>query len=176
MPLPDTLQYSYRGEDSAKGGKPGRTPDQLITAGGFRPWKIDSVAAAQSALKTLAENGTLEEQVQAWCMSKDRDNGYFISTGISRDAAYDNYEFLYRIDVSSMTARTWANAGPPGARKVDKLQLYIDGPSYDQSNHIALIWKSMGRTEELLIMTPVLLSETSLLNKGSGSFGPLVGR
>jgi hypothetical protein len=166
------MNYAYRGEESAKGGKPGRTPAEVKRAGGFKPWQIASIEEARTALQELAEKGTLEEEAQKWCLSKNKENGWFFSTGTSQTAAYDTYEFLYRINVSRMAERKWSEVGLGAAKNVNKMVLYTDAALLSGAGQIAVIWQSIGRKEELLIMSPVPVANIEL-QKSKGSYLPL---
>ena len=158
------MTYAFRGENGTKGGIKGRTPAEVKQAGGFKPWQISSVQGARDVLKKLAEKGTLEDEARMWCLSKNKDNGWFFSTGISEGAAYDNYEFLYRMNVSRLAQRKWSDVGLGATNKVGKMDLYTDAPQVSSSEQIAVIWQSSNRTEELLIMTPISVSYIELQN------------
>jgi hypothetical protein len=166
------MTYAYRGEDQTKSGKKGRTPAEVKQAGGFKPWQIATVEQARTALTKLAVNGTLEEEARKWCLSKNKENGWFFSTGISQNAAYDNYDFLYRMNVSRLAECKWNLAGLGTPKNVDKMVLYMDTAQVSSSAQIAVIWQAPGRKEELLIMSPVPVAYIEL-QKSKGLFIPL---
>lgn len=166
LPVPQTLLYAYRGEDPETNLKAGRTPAQLKGHGGFKPWQVKDVQEARQALATLAANGTLEAQAKAWCLSKNKENGWFFSTGTSAGAAYDNYAFLYRVTVSAMIKRQWNTVGLAKCVNVDSMHLYTDQPTINASTQIGVIWDSAGRTGELLIMTPIAAADIKLKQDG----------
>ncbi len=166
------MNYAFRGENGTKSGIKGRTPAEVKQGGGFKPWQISSIQGARDALKKLAENGKLEDEARMWCLSKNKDNGWFFSTGISEGAAYDNYDFLYRMNISRMTQRKWSEVGLGETKNVGKMDLYTDAPTVSSAEQIAVIWQSSGRTEELLIMTPISVSYIEL-QKSKGIFIPL---
>lgn len=172
--FPAALTHAFRGEDDAKGGKPGRKPGDVRTAGGFRCWKYPPRDAdprlARQYLADLAAAGTLEDQARMWCLSKNKDNGWFFSTATAVGAAYDNYDYLYRIDVSGLRKRDWAAVGLTTVSKVDKMVLYTDQPTVAASTVIAVFWNSPHRTEELLIMTPIPTASIELKKKGGSSY------
>jgi len=175
--FPAALTHAFRGEDDAKGGKPGRNPGDVRTAGGFRCWKYppreSSPSFARQYLTDLAGAGTLEDQARMWCLSKNKENGWFFSTATAVGAAYDNYDYLYRIDVSGLRKRDWAAVGLPAVKNVDKMILYTDQPTVMASTVIAVFWNAPHRTQELLIMTPVPTASIELKKKGAGGFGSL---
>jgi len=149
--LPDKIVHAFRGEDAAKNGKSGRTPQQLKEHHGFAPWQIASVAKAREELTRLVNEGKLADEARLWCLEKDRKNGWFFSTGTDVGTAYDNYDFFYRITVS-LTQRTWNSAGLNDA---PDMYLYTNNADREfvHASEIAVIWKT--RPTELLIMTPV---------------------
>ena len=143
------MQYAYRGEDNARAGKPGRTPAQVKAAGGFTPWLAKTVDEARSNLVTLVANGTLAQQAQSWCMYKNKENGWFFSTGTDVQTAYDHYDFFYRLAIDGLNKVDWSVM----KANVKGMSLYLNGTSVDDSTLIAVVWSV--RPTELLIMTPV---------------------
>lgn len=144
------MPYAYRGENAPGAGKPGRTPGQVIEAGGFKPWRADDLAQARVNLTTLVQAGTLKAEAQAWCLGKDRQNGWFFSTGLDEGTAYDNYDYFYRIDTSNLVQVDWStiNAAP-----VAGMSLFLNADSLDDATLIAVVWNV--RRLELLVMSPV---------------------
>ncbi|WP_322026330.1 hypothetical protein [Burkholderia sp. BCC1977] len=143
------MQYAYRGEDNARAGKPGRAPADVKAAGGFTPWQAKTVDDARSNLVRLVTTGTLAQQAQSWCMYKNKENGWFFSTGTDTQTAYDNYDFFYRLAIDGLKKVDWS------AMKADVkgMSLYLNGTSVNDSTLIAVVWSV--RPTELLIMTPV---------------------
>jgi hypothetical protein len=172
--FPPSLTYAFRGEDDAKGGKKGRSPADVRKDGGFSCWRYPpkdlKPAKGREHLKSLAEAGTLEDQARLWCQLKNRENGWFFSTATAAGAAYDNYDYLYRIDVRALRKRDWAAVGLTTVKNVDKMILYTDQPTVAASNLIAVFWNSPLRTEELLIMTPVPTTSIELKKKDAASY------
>jgi hypothetical protein len=175
--FPAALTHAFRGEDDAKGGKPGRNPAGVLTAGGFRCWKYppreSGPRLARQHLTDLVAAGTLEDEARKWCISKNKENGFFFSTATAVGAAYDNYDYLYRIDVSGLRKRDWAAVGLTTVKGVEKMVLYTDQPTVAGSDVIAVIWNSPHRTQELLIMTPVAVASIELKKKGGTGYGAL---
>jgi hypothetical protein len=159
--------FAYRGV--------GSDPDVYRGRGGFLPHQITSLQIALAALKNLAfKDDGLTQHASRWQMSKDKADGYFLSTGLDQAAAYDNYPFLYRIDISGLRLRSWNGAG--FVFKIDSIDncfLYTDNANVDASTMIAIVCldQGPGRSYELLIMSPVLPAACSVeWPKGSHTY------
>jgi hypothetical protein len=112
---PMLSDYAYRGEDPPAGGKPGRTPQELITQGGFAPWQIKSSDEARSSLALLCSGATtLQQRAYAWQKSKNKGDGYFVSTGTQATKAYDTYTCFYRTRIPALMRRKWNDVGLDG--------------------------------------------------------------
>jgi hypothetical protein len=153
------MPYAYRGENAPSAGKPGRTPAEVVEAGGFRPWLADSVAQARSNLLKLIDLGTLKKEAEAWCLGKDRQNGWFFSTGLDEHTAYNNYDYFYRIDIDGLVQVDWYTIG---AAPVAGMSLYLNGDTLDHSTLIAVVWSV--RKAELLVMSPVAVDAIDILD------------
>ncbi|ALN65977.1 hypothetical protein GLA29479_5152 [Lysobacter antibioticus] len=144
------MTYAYRGEDGPIGGKPGRTPGEVKKAGGFKPWKSDSIDTSRANLRQLVTNGTLAGQAELWCLGKKRENGWFFSSGLDAATAYDTYQYFYRFDTTGLVLQPWSVLGQGD---VAKMKLYLDSNDLDMATKIAVIWSP--RPKELLVMSPV---------------------
>ncbi|MDH5823664.1 hypothetical protein QFW77_11770 [Luteimonas sp. RD2P54] len=144
------MPYAFRGEDGASGGKPGRTPAEVAAMGGFRPWQAASLEEARANLRRLVASGTLAAEAEAWCLSKNRENGWFFSTGLDAATAYDNYDYFYRFAIDGLAERPWSAVGPGNT---GAMKLYLDADDLDAATMIAVIWPV--RRRELLVMSPV---------------------
>lgn len=142
--------YAYRGEDGPSGGKPGRTPGEVKRSGGFRPWRSDNIESSRANLRQLVNNGTLAAQAELWCMEKNRENGWFFSTGLDEETAYDTYQFFYRINTDGLVQQPWTVLGKDN---VAKMKLYLNSNDLGTATKIAVIWSV--RPKELLVMSPV---------------------
>ncbi|AOK61283.1 hypothetical protein [Burkholderia ubonensis] len=161
------MQFVYRGEDNAHAGKPGRTPADVKKAGGFTPWQAKTVAEARKNLVTLVQAGTLAQQAQSWCLYKNKENGWFFSTGTDTQTAYDHYDFFYRLTTTGLQKVEWSVMG--ASVNVKGMSLYLNGTSLDNSTLIAVIWSV--RPTELLVMTPVPVSAIEV--KAANQWKPL---
>lgn len=158
--VPETYTgYVYRGEDSAKGGKPGRTPAELFGHGGFLPWQSKSVADSRRNVVTLASGpSALSDRAYLWQKNKDRADGFFVSTGTNAGDAYDNYEFFYRARIPTLTKRDWdavgiADFNPDNVREC---HLFTDASTIAASTCIGVLClREEARIYELLVMTPL---------------------
>jgi hypothetical protein len=160
--------YAYRGEDHH------RNPEQLAADGGFKPWKISSIKDARETLYKLVIERVLVREAWAWCLSKDRKNGYFISTGLDTTTAYDTYENFYRINIIRLQNRDSKMPGWEWLNCLDDALVYTDAPSLKGSTNIGVIITGQGgsRRQELLLMWvfPHLIQVQS---EGKGHYKPL---
>jgi len=144
-------KFAYRGV--------GSNPNVYRKRDGFLPHQVDSIQKARAELKNLAfkENG-LRQHAYRWQVDKSQQDGFFLSTGLSANDAYDNYPFLYRIDIGGLRYREWDDVGFEfKAESVADCWLYTDSANVDASSMIAIICLAQGssRSYELLIMSPV---------------------
>lgn len=144
------MSYAYRGEDGPSSSKPGRTPADVVKAGGFAPWRASSLDDARTNLMSLVQAGTLLTEAEKWCLQKDRINGWFFSTGLDEKTAYDNYQYFYRMDIGGLSKRDWSSITD---KKVPGMDLYLNDSALDRATMIAVIWTA--RKKELLVMSPV---------------------
>jgi hypothetical protein len=162
--------HVFRGEDPAAGGKPGRTPQELIVHGGFQPWQIKSIAEARSAVQTLCSGTTsLQQRAYGWQKNKERVDGYFVSTGTSTTDAYDNYTYFYRVAIPMLMRRDWSAAGIEGLNldNVRDCHLYLDGATVGSSQFIAILCLTeQARLYELLVMTPMTVAMIEIKVEG----------
>ncbi|MGO1001248.1 hypothetical protein [Lysobacter sp. CA196] len=142
--------YAYRGEEGPSGGKPGRTPGEVKLAGGFRPWKSDGLATSRANLKYLVDNGKLALEAERWCIDKNRENGWFFSSGLDEETAYDTAQYFYRFDTTGLVQKPWEVLGK---KDVPRMKLFLDSNDLDMATKIAVIW--FARPKELLVMSPV---------------------
>ena len=145
-------KFAYRGVNS--------NPNIYRKRDGFQPHQIQTLQMARSTLKNFAftEKG-LNSVALKWQASKDKVDGFFLSTGLSIEESYDTYPFLYRIDIGSLRYREWDGMGFNfRADSVDNCWLFTDNEQLDASKMIAIIClaQGSGRSYELLIMSPVL--------------------
>lgn len=166
--IANQLTWTYRGEDSPKSGKTGRGPEEVRKAGGFKPWRFSTLEHTRTKLIELVDLGQLESEAQIWCEQKNQENGWFFSTAVRKEAAYDTYDHVYRLDVGNLVKRDWSKVGIPRLEKIESMHLYTDAESVNDSSHIAVIWDSPGRTEELLIMSPVRPDRIWVWKKAEG--------
>jgi len=155
------MSYAFRGENGPTGGKSGRTPVEVRDAGGFRPWQAASLADARANLRRLVQDGILQREAEAWCLSKNRENGWFFSTGLDATTAYDNYDYFYRFAIDGLAERPWNTIGantPPG------MALHLNADDFDAATMVAVVWKL--RPKELLVMSPVAADGIEILRMG----------
>lgn len=155
--------FAFRGEN--------RDESKLKSDGGFKPWQTQTVAQARQHLTRMAQDGTLFDIAYRWELSKNRDDGFFISTGTNPETAYDNYPHVYRCGINALQKRDWNMI--PNAKNVGKVSLYTDGDTLAGSNQIAVIVELPGRREELLIMNPVPLDDT-WIKRANGTWEKVV--
>lgn len=144
--------YAYRGV--------GSNPNVYRKRGGFLPHLIKNLELAQSSLKNLANTpaAPLRTVAYNWQVKKDKEDGYFLSTGLNSKDAYDTYPFLYRFDTRGLHIRNWDEVGfPYQAECVGNCFLYTDNADLARSTMIAVICleQGPGRIYELLVMSPV---------------------
>src|SRR5690606_34929077 len=133
QPRRRTMSYAFRGENGPTGGKSGRTPVEVRDAGGFRPWQAASLADARANLRRLVQDGILQREAEAWCLSKNRENGWFFSTGLDATTAYDNYDYFYRFAIDGLAERPWNTIGantPPG------MALHLNADDFDAATMV----------------------------------------
>lgn len=156
------MSYAYRGEDGPQGGRSGRTPEDVRRAHGFAPWQAVNLDQARANLTRLVNQGTLADQALQWCFFKNRDNGWFFSTGLDEETAYDTYDYFYRIGLDGLAQKPWSVLDAPD---VASMTLYLDNDRLDQATLIAVIWSR--RPRELLMMSPVPVERIDLRDNGT---------
>ncbi len=160
--VPESLRgYVFRGEDRPASGKPGRTTEDLIKHGGFLPWQCTSISDARSNLVALCSGSSargLATRAYDWQKQKNKEDGFFVSTGTNDKDAYDNYNFFYRVGIPNLTRRDWADMDITGFNpdNVRDCHLFTDASSLAGSTCIGILCLTeANRIYELLVMTPL---------------------
>ncbi len=124
-------------------------------------------------VKRLANVG-LDKVAFDWQEQKDKKDGFFLSCGLNPNEAYDNYDFLYTINIGSLAHRPWNTVNFPHAElEVRQSHLYMDSPNIESATMIAIVCLrgGAGRSYELLIMTPCSPAICEVeFPKGSGQY------
>jgi hypothetical protein len=142
-------KYAYRGV--------GSSPSVYEQRGGFASHRIATIDLARSTLQSLAnKDDGLSQSAFRWQERKDKADGYFLSTGLSEVDSYDNYDYLYRINIGGLVKRSWEGFTVT-AEAVKDCVLYTDNANIAAATMIAIICLKggVGRSYELLIMSPV---------------------
>lgn len=142
-------KYAYRGVNSG--------PDVYEERGGFMPHQIKTLPLAISKLRNLVNtNDGLSQYAQRWQEKKNQEDGFFLSTGLSEVESYDNYPYLYRIDIGGLVKRSW-DGFTVKPEAIENCVLYTNNADFGAATMIAIICLAggLGRSYELLIMSPV---------------------
>jgi hypothetical protein len=173
----DAGKTAFRGEDEK------RSPIDVGKVG-FTCWQAKTVEIARTNLQALVSKTDpnkkgLGPAADAWQKFKNKEDGFFFSTGISEEDAYNTYKHFYRIKLPALELRDFAKAGlkDVDAASVEGCGLYTDKPLVAASTFIAVIYpgSKAERSYELLIMTPVATASIEVLKKDPAGFVPLTG-
>jgi hypothetical protein len=141
-----------------------RRPHHIVDKGFILPWYMVGIVdlkleqarkLARVKLIQCAKKGSIGSDMEKWKGSKNKDDGFFISTGKSPRDAYDHYLFLYKKLLPTLYLSDWKKIAPNV--QINDVHLYLDKKDdVDGSDFIAVIKLLAGKESgEVMFMTPI---------------------